>query len=418
MPALLLAAPLADAEAVNAIATLQQLNQDLTRDKGQQDWKGYLSDAERLKTFLNGSPDSALEVARAYLQLGDPGRALIEARRFVAMGQIHPLLNSAQFEPLRPALETQIARNQSEVAASHARFSLSDPGLLPEDIDYDAKTGQFFVTSIIEQKIVMLDERGVARDFASSPHHWPMMALKVDSRRRRLWATEVALEGFTVVPVAEQGRSILLEYDLDHRKLLASYEGPSKSALGDMALAPEGDPIVSDNDGGIFQLHAQQLQRVDHGDFVSPQTIAVCLEGRDIFVPDYVRGVARLDRKTGKATWIANAGRHALDGIDGLYCRDSTLIATQNGTKPERVIAFRLDASRSSVVGEALIERSTRTLGDPTHGVLVGDDFYYIANSGWDVIDEHGNVKPGSQLTPAFIMQVTLGSIYERFDRH
>jgi hypothetical protein len=70
------------------------------------------------------------------------------------------------------------------------------------------------------------------------------------------------------------------------------------------------------------------------------------------------------------------------------------------------------------VVGEALIERSTRTLGDPTHGVLVGDDFYYIANSGWDVIDEHGNVKPGSQLTPAFIMQVTLGSIYERFDRH
>src|SRR5580704_14198594 len=194
MPALLLAAPLADAEAVNAIATLQQLNQDLTRDKGQQDWKGYLS---------------------------DPGRALIEARRFVAMGQIHPLLNSAQFEPLRPALETQIARNQSEVAASHARFSLSDPGLLPEDIDYDAKTGQFFVTSIIEQKIVMLVERGVARDFASSPHHWPMMALKVDSRRRRLWATEVALEGFTVVPVAEQGRSILLEYDLDHRKLLA-----------------------------------------------------------------------------------------------------------------------------------------------------------------------------------------------------
>ena len=26
----------------------------------------------------------------------------------------------------------------------------------------------------------------------------------------------------------------------------------------------------------------------------------------------------------------------------------------------------------------------------PTHGVIIGSDFYYIANSGWDIIDALG----------------------------
>jgi hypothetical protein len=62
-------------------------------------------------------------------------------------------------------------------------------------------------------------------------------------------------------------------------------------------------------------------------------------------------------------------------------------------SSPERVIAFKLDASLTHIVSETIVERSTPTLGDPTHGVIAGDTFYYIANSGWDVIDDHGNMK-------------------------
>jgi len=66
---------------------------------------------------------------------------------------------------------------------------------------------------------------------------------------------------------------------------------------------------------------------------------------------------------------------------------------------------LRLDGSRSRVVSSEVIERATPTLGDPTHGVSVGDDFYYIANSGWSELDDHGDVKPGAKLTPAHIMR-------------
>lgn len=43
-----------------------------------------------------------------------------------------------------------------------------------------------------------------------------------------------------------------------------------------------------------------------------------------------------------------------------------------------------------------------RALGDPTHGGIAGDFFYYIANSGWDALDDHGNLKTGATLACIF----------------
>jgi hypothetical protein len=93
--------------------------------------------------------------------------------------------------------------------------------------------------------------------------------------------------------------------------------------------------------------------------------------------------------------------------IDGLYFDHGRLIAIQNGTSPERVIAFALNAT-SEITAEVIIERSTGTLGDLTHGVLVGKNFYYIANSGWNTIDDHGNIKPGSKPSVPRMMRVEM----------
>jgi hypothetical protein len=98
----------------------------------------------------------------------------------------------------------------------------------------------------------------------------------------------------------------------------------------------------------------------------------------------------------------------ALNGIDGLYLNRGSLLLTQNGTSPERVIRLRLNPSLTRVVSQEIIEQATTTLGDPTHGVIVGDYFYYIANSGWSELDQHGDLKPGSKLTPARLMRFTL----------
>jgi hypothetical protein len=118
-----------------------------------------------------------------------------------------------------------------------------------------------------------------------------------------------------------------------------------------------------------------------------------------------------IDLATKKVSWLDSGGLHALSGIDGIYLDGATLLATQNGTSPERVISFELDASYTHVVSESIIERATSSLGDPTHGVIVKGSFYYVANSGWDAVGEDGNLKPGSVMTNPRLMRVDLGSI-------
>ncbi len=390
-----------------AVETFRRLQGALVGDKERGDWGAFLDDAQRLKAFLNGAPTSGLEVARAQIQLGHPEAALAETKRFLGMGQLHDILGTPLFLPIRKALDKQVAGNRAPISLARPAFPLFDPSLLPEDIDFDPTSKRFFVTSIVKHNIVSLDSAGHPRAFADSPDHWPMVAIKVDAKRRLLWATEVALDGFAAVPPSDWGRSALLEYDLDRGTLRSRHDGPPHANLGDLTLAGNGDPIVSDGTGGgIYRLRGTELRRIDHGDFISPQTIAICPDGRHAYVPDYVRGVAAFDLETGATRWLSMKDRYALDGIDGLYCRDGSLVAVQNGTSPERVVVFSLDPSRTAIVAETVVERSTSTLGVPTHGVFVGTTFHYIANSGWDALDERGVARPARRLDPAVIMRV------------
>ena len=70
------------------------------------------------------------------------------------------------------------------------------------------------------------------------------------------------------------------------------------------------------------------------------------------------------------------------------------MIAVQNGLEPERVARFHLNRDLQIDRSEVL-ESKTPGLGDPTHGVWVGSDFYFIANSGWDRVQDDGRMTPG-----------------------
>jgi len=377
----------------------------------------YLEVSRRFSIFLNGSPDSLLQIMSAASLAGQTDAALEAFRQFVHMGLSNEQTLSAQsFAALHRAPEfaslyVAMTENDSAISQADLAFKPGPPGLLPEDIDYDARTRRFYISTVLGKQVLALDLTGHATVFAESPDKWPMLALKVDSRRRLLWATEVALNGFASVPAADWGKSTVLIYDLGSGKLLHRVEGPPNSALSDMTLDRGGDAFISDGDqGGIYRVSAasQRIERVDGGDFISPQTPAVLPDGRHLLVPDYVRGLGALDLATKRVTWIPMEGAHALSGIDGLYLAGAAAIATQNGVSPERVVRFELNNARTRVISESTIERRTTTLGDPTHGVIVGRHFYYIANSGWDVVDEHGNLRPGKQWPEAIVMRAGL----------
>jgi len=368
-----------------------------------------------IRKFLNNSPRYIESAAAAYAVVGDTNQALAALEEFAAMGQADdallpgkdPRLAPLQNLPRYQAVLKRMAANSVPLTRSETAFTLSDANLQPEDIDYDATTATFLITSVREKKIIRVTKSGTATDFARSPSNWPMMAIKIDTTHKLVWATEAALNGFASVPKADWGRSAVLSFDLASGTLRQRIEAPN-TALGDLTLTPHGEPIVSDGEnGGVYRIRNNKLEPINQTDFISPQTPVVLPDGNRALVPDYLRGIALLDLTTGQVLWLDSA-KTALSGVDGLYLPGTTLLLTQNGTTPERVLRVRLDPTLTKVVSEDTIERATPTLGDPTHGVLVGNQFYYIANSGWDKVGDDGESQTGQTLTPARLMRYRL----------
>ncbi len=397
----------------NAARQFHEIQSQMRQAHKRGDWVAFRTDARGLVQFLNGSPDALVELARADVHTGDPHGALDNLQKFAGMGQSLDVLRTLpDFEALHAQsrfqrfLQTMDA-NVRPLSHAERALVIPEPGLLPEDVDYDAGSQRFFLTSVLEKKIVTLDSQGRLADFAPAPDSWPMLGLKVDTKHGVVLATEVALDGFTSVPKRDWGRSAVVLYDLKTGTLLRRIEGPRPSAFGDLALSPNGDALVSDGEGGgVYAIRRESgvMERVDDGQFISPQTPGYISDGNHAFVPDYVRGIGVLDLVAKSVRWIPMDDRFALEGIDGLYVSGNELVAVQNGTSPERVIAFTLDTAMDRVVSERSIESATPAL-DPTHGALVGDWFYYIANSGWNQLANDGTVKKGASLTPARIMR-------------
>lgn len=420
----LLAVTVVAQTAIDPPTQLAQLRKQANDARNNHDNQALLGTMIQMAQLLHHSGPSEERLALAYAAVGDKSNALQALREFVKMQQAdEDLLTAPQLAALKDnaefqQLKQQMKLNEAAIQNSVAVTTIADSGLVAEDIAYDSTTKSFYVTSVLKKKIVRVRADGSVEDFAAAPDCWPMLAIALDARRGILWATEAAMDRFAAAPAKDWGKSAVLCFRSSDGMLLKRLMGPAKSELGDMTLTNSGDVIVSDGaGGGVYRVKLKassgdSMERIDGGDFISPQTPAMHPDGKHVFVPDYSRGIGVLDLATKRVRWIDPEHQHALQGIDGMYYHDGVLIAVQNGANPERVVVFRLDPGFTRVISETTIERATPTIEDPTHGVLISGRFYYISNSGWSELDDHGNVKSGSKLTSAHIMEADLNRLH------
>ncbi len=361
-----------------------------------------------LKPLMPGNPQIVYNLAASDAALGDALAALAELRNLAAMGLIYDFAADADLSPLRKSIEfaailKQTAGNKKPVSHSALAFPLAEPDLIPEDIAFDAVTQHFFLASVRRAKIIRND----GRNFAVTD--WPVLALRVDPRRRILWAATGWVAHCAQCKKTDVDKTALLAFDLDSGQLKQRIESPVKGLLGDMTISRSGEIYVSEGiHGAVLRLRqgAKELERLDvPGEFPSPQTPALSSDEKTLYVPDYVRGIAAMTLSTRHVTWLKPADDIALSGIDGLYIYRDSFIAVENGTSPPRIMRFSLDLRRQEV-----LEANTPELGEPTHGTMVGDTFYFIANTGWDQYDDDGQKKPASKPVESTVRKLLLPS--------
>ena len=375
----------------------------------QKDDKGLRDALLQLQKDFPGRSAIPEELAGVEARLGNTGQALEWLKASVAMGLI-PKLDDTSFDVLRKAgklddIVRQNEQNRTSVSFSKSVFRIEPADLIIEDIAYDKEARRFLLSSVHQRKIITCGQDGQCADFITSADSafqplWGVLALRVDPSGKYLWATTESLPFEISHNKAEEGRCALLQINLKTRALIHRYDCDSggQHEMGDMTIASNGDVYVSDGGSGdLFVLrhdHDRLEKLVPSGTFVSPQTPALSSDEKLLYVPDYVAGIAAISLTDHSIRWLTSTSPAALDGIDGLYTTKNGLIGIQNGTAPERVVEFRLETP-VKVASWTVLEANWIGLGDPTHGVIVGDDFYFIANSGWDRVDQNGNIAPG-----------------------
>ncbi len=379
------------------------------------DWKAYKHYAEILYRELNGHPGTVLAQARAAAQLRDTAAAMKWLRMYAAAGLVRDMDADSLLAPVRGAkgwreLLARISKSREAVSRAKVAFTIPDSLFVAEDITYDSVGKRFFLSSIREGRIVSV-KNGRTEKFVADSGGRSMMALAADGRRGTLWATAAGLPE-AQDSLAWDGTEVQ-RFTLPAGELVGVYSLPADSnhdVYGDMTLARDGDLLFTNSVGGQLYVIKSGRDHIDTlvpaGVFASPQEPAVAADGKRVFVPDYIRGIAIVDRASGKVSWLGNEAHAAINGIDGLVVAGRSLIAVQNGVIPNRVIRLELDASMTRIVRWSTLEANTPQLREPTHGVLVGDKFYFIATSGWDRFAPDGTITPGAALEKPVVMVI------------
>jgi hypothetical protein len=295
----------------------------------------------------------------------------------------------------RAALLLLLCLPSSAQGQGRVAFRIAEPDLIPEGIAYDPVEKVFYVGSTYKRKIVRVDGKGVARDFTGEGQDglWGLLGMKVDARRRLLWAvTSHAGRAMPGKGLNQDclGCSGVFKYDLRSGRLIKKYmlgNKPSVHFLNDLTITPGGDVLVTDTFTGDLYLISQAKDELEPfaslGQRAFPNGLDLSDDGKTLFVAE-VDGIRALDLKTRQGIRLRLPGtvKHP---IDGLYFYRNSLVLIQPFDGRGKVVRCFLSKRPGIVTKVQVLDSDNPLFGQPTTGVVVGDKFYYLANSNLQV---------------------------------
>ena len=206
------------------------------------------------------------------------------------------------------AFDAAVARLTAATAPtvrSRVRLTVADTTLHPEGIAFDPRTRRWFIGSVRQRRVVVVERDGAMRDFVApaSDGIAGVFGMAVDSARRRLWVATTALARMEGFAAGDGGRVGVYGYDVDTgrlvRKAWMSRDASVTHTFGNVAIAPNGDVYASDSQAPwilVLPAGGDSLVRfATHPLFRSLQGMAITPDGSTMYVADYSHGLLRVD---------------------------------------------------------------------------------------------------------------------------
>jgi sugar lactone lactonase YvrE len=321
-----------------------------------------------------------------------------------------------EFAPLKthpgwPAYQERVAQVLQPVGDATVAHSVAATNYIPEGIAFDSE-GQLLLGSIRYGRILRAAKGIELLSDSRTAGYWSVFGMRLD-KSDGLWFASAAVPQYILADDEEPSRSGLFRLNLATHKIDQRAELPvseQSQVLGDLVIADDDTIYTTDSLTGVlyrYSISAKEFSVVvDTGEFVSPQGLVLDSSGDFLFVADYVGGLYRVRLANGQVERLQSADSISTYGIDGLYRHGNELVAIQNGIRPHRVVTFGLSDNGLSITGSRTLARNLPEFDEPTLGTIVGDDFYFIANSHWNSFDRNNNLPDG--LSNPLILKVPL----------
>lgn len=386
--------------------------------------KNYPAAIDNLKKALELIPDHPTLVYNIAAMSALEGKkldAIAGLSRVASMGlALHPE-KDADFDSIKDSAEfktvlRKFESNKTPIINSSTAFTIHEKGLITEGLAYDPIGETFFVSSVHKRRILSVGKGGEVKTFAGEQASlWSVLGMKVDAKRRLLWATTTAFPQMVNFNKDEENTSAVLKFDLKTGKLIKRYVLPNKPkghGLGDLTIDSNGNVFTTDSlTPAVYVIRSGKDEIelfLENDGFVSPQGLAFSSDEQHLFMADYSTGLFDIDVRTKRVVHLPPLEGATLLGIDGLYFYKGSLIGVQNGIAPWRLVRLFLSDDFKRVDRLQVIEANNPLFDEPTLGVIVKDTFYFIANSQWGLVDDKGQLGPADKLADPIILRVKL----------
>jgi sugar lactone lactonase YvrE len=305
---------------------------------------------------------------------------------------------------------------------SQLAFTINEPQLIPEGLAYNSRTKTFYVGSTYLRKIISIDEKGAARNFTNEIQDGMrgVLGMRVDEKRGVLWA--ISSHAGLAMPIKNNDRdcigcSEVFKYNLDTGKLIKKYvlkSQPDKHFLNDLTVKSNGDVYITDTiHGAIYFISAtadEVTEFIKFGEKSYPNGIDLSPDEKHLFVALDGK-ISVIDLRSKKITDLATPGKTKVGGIDGLYFYKNSLIAIQPFDAGQTIVRYYLNEKHDAIIKTETIEASHKLINQPTTGTIVGNDFYYLANSQLQIfrrLFQPDGSFDNSKLSDDFILKIGL----------